>query len=46
MTTIKKNKLTDDQYAVAREGATEPPFSGAYNYEKSCSHNEFKRCFK
>ena len=34
MTTIKRNKLTDDQYAVAREGATEPPFSGAYNYEK------------
>ena len=34
MTTIKRNKLTDDQYAVAIEGATEPPFSGAYNYEK------------
>ena len=34
MTTIKRNKLTDDQYAVAREGATEPPFSGVYNYEK------------
>lgn len=34
MTVIKNNKLTDEQYAVAREGATEPPFSGAYNYEK------------
>ena len=34
MTTIKKNKLTEDQYAVAREGATEPPFSGKYNNEK------------
>ena len=34
MTTIKKNKLTDKQYAVAREGATEPPFSGIYNDEK------------
>ena len=29
MTTIKKNKLTADQYAVEREGATEQPFSGA-----------------
>ena len=30
----KKNKLTDQQFAVAREGATEPPFSGVYNDEK------------
>ena len=30
----ERNKLTDEQYAVAREGATEPPFSGAYNDEK------------
>ena len=34
MTTIKRNKLTDQQFAVAREGATEPPFSGVYNDEK------------
>ena len=29
-----RNQLTDEQYAVAREGATEPPFSGTYNDEK------------
>ena len=34
MTTIKRNKLTDQQFTVAREGATEPPFSGVYNDEK------------
>tara|TARA_B110000014_G_scaffold59825_1_gene40424 strand:+ start:1212 stop:1586 length:375 start_codon:yes stop_codon:yes gene_type:complete len=34
MTAIKRNKLTNQQYAVAREGATEPPFSGIYNDEK------------
>ena len=34
MTTIKRNKLTDQQFAVARGGATEPPFSGVYNDEK------------
>jgi len=34
MTAIKRNKLTNQQYAVAREGATEPPFSGKYNDEK------------
>ena len=34
MTTIKRNKLTYQQFAVAREGATEPPFSGVYNDEK------------
>lgn len=34
MTTIKYNKLTKEQYAVAKEGATEPPFSGIYNDEK------------
>jgi peptide-methionine (R)-S-oxide reductase len=30
----ERNKLTDEQYAVARQGATEPPFSGTYNDEK------------
>ena len=34
MAAIKRNKLTNQQYAVAREGATEPPFSGIYNDEK------------
>jgi len=34
MTTIKRNKLTNQQFAVAREGATEAPFSGVYNDEK------------
>ena len=34
MAAIKRNKLTNQQYAVAREGATEPPFSGKYNDEK------------
>ena len=29
-----RNQLTDEQYAVAREGATEAPFSGIYNDEK------------
>ena len=30
----KRNKLNDQEYAVAKEGATEPPFSGIYNDEK------------
>ena len=34
----QRNKLTDTQYAVAREGATEAPFSGIYNDEKSPSY--------
>ena len=45
----QRNKLTDTQYAVAREGATEAPFSGKYNDEKragiyictSCNHKLF-----
>ena len=30
----KRNKLSDEEYAVAKEGATEAPFSGIYNDEK------------
>ena len=34
MKKTERNELTDEQYAVARKGATEPPFSGIYNDEK------------
>lgn len=45
----KRNKLSDEEYAVAKEGATEAPFSGIYNDEKragvyiciSCNHELF-----
>jgi peptide-methionine (R)-S-oxide reductase len=30
-----RGRLTSDQYAVLRQGATEPPFSGEYVHEKS-----------
>ena len=30
-----RGKLSDEQYAVCREGATEPAFSGAYLNEKA-----------
>ena len=32
--TIKKKKLTKEQYSVAIQGSTEMPFSGVYNFEK------------
>jgi peptide-methionine (R)-S-oxide reductase len=30
-----RSELTEEQYAVLREAATEPPFAGKYVYEKS-----------
>jgi peptide-methionine (R)-S-oxide reductase len=30
-----RSELTEEQYAVLREAATEPPFTGKYVYEKS-----------
>ncbi|WP_018862690.1 MULTISPECIES: peptide-methionine (R)-S-oxide reductase MsrB [Thioalkalivibrio] len=29
-----RRRLTPEQYRIAREGATEPPFTGAYNNHK------------
>jgi len=36
-----REKLTDDQYRIARHGATEPPFTGLYN---DCKEPGVYRC--